>query len=86
MSADLMPETLRARIADILRDHLHVECLSADTDLIEAGILDSLAFVTLLFHLEQDFGRRIPVETLDVRDFSSVARIADFMTSANGAS
>jgi acyl carrier protein len=67
------------RILCIFRDALNVEVPSRDTDLFEAGALDSLAFVELLVHLEREFGRPIPIEDLDISDFRSIRRIVAFL-------
>ena len=40
------------RIEAIFADKLNLEVPSADVDLIEAGLLDSLQLVDLLLHLE----------------------------------
>lgn len=58
---------------------LHVEVPSLDTDLFETGILDSLAFVELLLQLEREFGVTTSVADLEVENFSSISRIADFV-------
>ena len=41
-----------------------------------AALIDSLALVTLLFELEREFDVRVPLETLDVEDFRTLASIA----------
>jgi D-alanine--poly(phosphoribitol) ligase subunit 2 len=64
--------------------HLHIEIPSADLDLFEAGVLDSLAFVELLLHLEEEFGIRVPMEELEIDNFRTVRRIAQFVVSRNG--
>jgi D-alanine--poly(phosphoribitol) ligase subunit 2 len=71
--------TVRERLADLFSRALHVEVPSVDTDLFEAGILDSLAFVELLLHLEREFGVVTSVDDLEVENFRSIARIAEFI-------
>jgi acyl carrier protein len=66
----------RERIEQIFRDALNIEVPSATTDIIEAGMLDSLALVTLLFDTEQQFGITIPLEDLDIDALRTVDRIA----------
>jgi acyl carrier protein len=75
---------LRDRIAGIFSQKLHIEVPSAETDLMETGLLDSLALVELLFHLEQELGVKISLERLDLDNFRSIARIADFFTARDG--
>jgi acyl carrier protein len=46
---------VRARVTEIIRDRLNAEVPSAETDLIESGLLDSLALVILIAALEEVF-------------------------------
>jgi acyl carrier protein len=70
------------RIRDLIREALSVEVSAPDTDLIDAGLLDSLALVTLITELEEAFSWQLPLDDFDVECFRSVERIADFLTSA----
>ena len=70
---------LRDQIAALLCEALQLEVPSADTDLFETGILDSLAFVELLLALERRFGMATPLEDLEVDNFKSISRIADYV-------
>ncbi len=72
--------TLQKRIGTMIRDSTNVDGLSVDTDLFETGVLDSLAFVELLMHLERAFGIRISIEEVEIDRFCSIARIAEFVT------
>ena len=54
----------------------HVDVPSADTDLLESGILDSLQLVDLLLEIERDFGQRIEVEAIELDDLRTLARLA----------
>jgi len=71
---------LTRRVASLFADRLHTDVPAADTDLFETGILDSLRFVELLAALEEAFSVRIAVQDLEIDDFRSVSRIADFLT------
>lgn len=71
--------TLRDRITALFAEKLNIHVPSTDTELTEAGLLDSLAFVDLLVHLEQEFGTKCSLEDLDIDNFRSVARIARFI-------
>jgi acyl carrier protein len=73
------------RIAGVFSQKLHIEVPSMETDLMETGILDSLTLVELLFHIEQELGLKISLETLDLDHFRSIARIAAYLASQNGA-
>ncbi|HTM11119.1 MAG TPA: acyl carrier protein [Verrucomicrobiae bacterium] len=77
---------LRDRIAGIFSEKLHIEVASAETDLMQTGLLDSLALVELLFHLEQELGIKISLETIELENFRSIARIAAFIAAHDGAS
>lgn len=75
---------LRDRIAGIFSEKLHIEVASVETDLMQSGLLDSLALVELLFHLEQELGIKISLETLELENFRSIARIAEFIAARDG--
>jgi acyl carrier protein len=63
-------------IHNLFVEKLNIEVPSADTDLIESGLLDSLRLVELLLHIEGSLGFRIALEEIDLDDLRSVARIA----------
>lgn len=69
----------RAEILEIFRDTLGIEVPSPQTDLIETGLLDSLAVVTLVFEIEQRTGVEISFETLDLDALRSVDSISDLI-------
>ncbi len=64
------------RIQKLFVEALSVPAPDPDTDVVESGLLDSLALVTLLFEVEREFGIQIPLDTLDVDDFRTVERMA----------
>ena len=70
---------LREQIASLLAGALNLDVPSVETDLFETGVLDSLAFVELLLALEQHFVVSTSLEDLEVDNFRSIARIADFV-------
>jgi acyl carrier protein len=72
-------EAVTDRVQRLFVETLNVEVPSPDTDLIEGGLLDSLALVELLFALEREFAVTIPLENLDIDTFRSVRRIAEFV-------
>lgn len=71
-------------IAKLFLAKLKLDIPSVDTDLFETGVLDSLAFLELLVNLEQEFGVKVSIDTLEIEHFQSIARIADFVVSLNG--
>jgi D-alanine--poly(phosphoribitol) ligase subunit 2 len=76
MAAD--PE-LTERIEGLIRGALNVEVPSPGTDLIETGLLDSLALVSLIAEIEQQFGFELPLDEFDVERFRTVDRIAELV-------
>ena len=70
------------RITRVLRETIGVEAASADTDLIESGLLDSLALISLLAEIEREFGFELPLDTLEVDDFRTVENAATYVESA----
>ncbi len=75
-----MPDAaVASRVSGIIRDALGVEVPSADTDLIDTGLLDSLALVSLITEIEQEFGYQLPLDDFDVDAFRTVDGIAEFV-------
>jgi acyl carrier protein len=75
MSDQVIVERLRA----LILEHLHMDVPSADTDLLDSGLLDSLQLVDLLLLIEQHFGRRIEIEAIDLENLRSLARLAQLL-------
>jgi acyl carrier protein len=50
---------------------------------VEEGILDSLAFVELLVCLEQEFAVQVPMDSVEIDNFRSIAKIAEFVVGMN---
>jgi D-alanine--poly(phosphoribitol) ligase subunit 2 len=69
----------RERITRLIEDTLGVEVSSPDVDLIEDGLLDSLALISLLTEIEREFGFELPLDTLEVDDFRTVASAAAYV-------
>jgi hypothetical protein len=44
-----------------------------------------MAFVDLLYHLEQELGIRVSFDDLDMDNFRSIERIAKYVATRNGA-
>src|SRR5260370_6440507 len=77
--------TVQRRIANWFLASLNLEIPSPETDLFDTGVLDSLAFVELVLHLEQEFGVKITLEEVEIDNFRSVERIAAFLLNGGGA-
>lgn len=71
-------------VTDILRDALQVEVASADTDLMAAGVLDSMAVVTIIAEVEDRLGVELPLDELDIDGFRTLAGIVAFIGAAVG--
>jgi acyl carrier protein len=66
------------RIIHLLSE-IYVEAPSADTDLMESGLLDSLTLVELMSSLEEQFGINISFDEIEIDNFRSARRIAEFV-------
>lgn len=75
---------LTGRIQRLFSEALHMEAPAPGVDLIDSGLLDSLALVELLHGLEQEFAFEIPFDGLDIESFRSVERIAGFVDTFAG--
>jgi acyl carrier protein len=73
------PTVVEQRIMKLFSDRMSLQAPSRNLDLLGSGYLDSLTFVTLLQHLEVEFGIRISLEELDFEHFRSIARIAELI-------
>ena len=70
-----------------LRNYILEECLPGeepdmladDDDLIETGVLDSLAVMKLVAHLEKTFQIKVPTEEINRENFSSIQQLAKFV-------
>jgi acyl carrier protein len=74
------------RVHRLFVETLSTQPPSVDADLIDSGLLDSLALVELLFALEREFGLSIPLEELDIETFRTVRSIADYVEAMPAAS
>jgi acyl carrier protein len=65
-------------VTRILHDSLHSDVGDPDRDLLEEGVLDSLAVVELLFEIERLLNLRLKLDEMEIDDFRSVRKIARF--------
>lgn len=72
-------EELEAEVCAVLLTTLALEVRDTRQDLIDGGLLDSLALVELLFELERRFELVLVAGELDIESFRSVERIARFV-------
>ena len=70
------------RIIELIRDRLTIEVPAPDTDIIDSGLLDSLALVMLITALEECYACELPLDDFDLDRFRSVERIVEFLRAA----
>jgi acyl carrier protein len=68
-------ELLR-EVQAVVQKVLRTAVPDARADLIEDGLIDSLAFIDLLYALEGAFGLQIPIERISFDDFRTVTAMA----------
>jgi acyl carrier protein len=73
------------RVRLLIRDVLSVEVPDGDADMIDSGLLDSLALVSLIAEIEQEFQLELPLDDLDVDQFRSAERIAQLLAALHAA-
>lgn len=71
-------------IRRIILDVLHIEVDDADADLIDTGVLDSLALVELIFRIEQEWGVSIKLDEATIEAFRSLRGIAALLDGTSG--
>jgi D-alanine--poly(phosphoribitol) ligase subunit 2 len=76
MKSDLV---LRTELTALFAEQLGIKVPSVETDLVTAGLLDSLAMVDLLVQLEQQYQLEFSAEDLQIENFRSISRIAAFL-------
>jgi acyl carrier protein len=68
-----------AEVQGLLQQQLNIEPPEPSVDIIETGLLDSLALVELLFSIEHELGVEIPVDRLELDDLRSISAIAQLI-------
>ncbi len=79
----LTNEETQILIIGLIRDRLSVDVPGADTDLIDSGLLDSLALVMLITGIEETFLCELPLDDFDIDRFRSVERIVEFLQASS---
>ena len=80
MHADVDDE-LRDQVGAVMSARAGIEVPDAEADLLDAGVIDSLALVTFIVAFEDTFGVQMPLADFDIDRFRSVASIAAFLAS-----
>ena len=73
VSADAEAAKIISMVAEAL--DVPVANVALDTDLSATGRLDSLAVVSIVSFLDDEYGVKVPVENLMPANFSSIRRI-----------
>ena len=68
-----------AGILELIRDRLNIDVVDLDVDLIDTGMIDSLALVTLITALEERFACELPLDDFDLENFRSARRITQYL-------
>jgi acyl carrier protein len=71
----LLNDTI-VEVRSLLSGKLFIDVDSDETDLLATGLLDSLALIQLLVHIEEKFGVRIALDEIEIEDLRSVVSIA----------
>lgn len=66
---------VRSGVVAFFRDTMKLGEIDETQDLVDDGIVDSLVLVELLFFLEQRFGVRVDVSTLELNNFRTLPAI-----------
>lgn len=74
-----MSRQVAQEVASLFPEALGIEPPGEDVDLIEGGVIDSLALVELLFAIERHFGIEIPPDRLEVERFRTIGRLAELV-------
>ncbi|MEZ4295503.1 MAG: acyl carrier protein [Polyangiaceae bacterium] len=75
---------IEGRILALLRDEMAMEVPSAETDLVDAGLLDSLSLAELLMRVEVSLGVRVQLAELSLAELRTVAGLARIVCAAAG--
>ncbi len=71
--------SLVARVTALIRGSVGIDVPGPTRELLASGLIDSLAFVSLLLAMEDEFGISIDVDSIELADFQSIERIARFI-------
>jgi acyl carrier protein len=66
-------------VLELIKDRLNIDVVDLDVDLIDTGMIDSLALVTLITALEERFACELPLDDFDIENFRSARRITQYL-------
>lgn len=67
---------LTQQTVELIQDVLQVDVPAPDTDLVDAGLIDSLALLTLITEVEREFAIQLPLDEFELSSFRSAEQIA----------
>jgi D-alanine--poly(phosphoribitol) ligase subunit 2 len=67
---------LQQQISEIFSERFETRLASAEVDLLETGLVDSVKIVELVLEIEQRLGVSLPFEELEIEDFRTVSKLA----------
>ena len=74
-----MTRNIAHELSSLVPEALGIDPPGEDVDLIEEGVIDSLALIELLFAIERHFGIEIPPDRLEVERFRTLGRLAELV-------
>ena len=77
---------IETQILNFIREERPDLTINADTELMEAGVLDSIALIKSIQFMEQTFGITIPDTDVDPSIFATPRAIAAYVAKRNGGS
>jgi methoxymalonate biosynthesis acyl carrier protein len=77
-------EEVRSYILSVHLPGENPDMLSNDDDLLDMGILDSMAIMQLVDHLEKQYGITISTEEIDPANFESINALVAFIDKQRG--
>lgn len=81
VSPVMAEEALVDRVCGVIGDCLDVAAPEPGTDLLDSGLLDSLALVSLITEIEQAFAFEFPFEDFEIEHFRSPRLLTRFLLS-----
>ena len=77
-------EEVRSYILSVHLPGENPDMLSNEDDLLDMGILDSMAIMQLVDYLEKHYGITVPTEEIDPANFESINALTAFIDKMRG--
>ncbi|RME01250.1 MAG: acyl carrier protein [Calditrichaeota bacterium] len=78
-------EQLRNYIVSEFMYEQAADSLTADTDLLNQGIVDSMGILDLVSYMEENFGIQVSDEEITPENFRTLNTLTEFVNRKNGA-